>query len=102
MDEKKMQEMQILEQNLQQIFMQKQSFEMELQETEAGLAELNSSKADEAFKIIGQLMIKTDKEKMKEELVGKEKILKMRLESIAKQEGAFMEKAEELRKEVVK
>jgi prefoldin beta subunit len=101
MDEKKIQEMQILEQNLQQIFMQKQSFEMELQETEAGLVEINSSKDDEAFKIVGQLMIKTDKAKMKEELVNKENILKMRLDSIAKQEGSLMEKLEGFRKEVI-
>ena len=102
MDEEKMQEIQILEQNLQNMFMQKQSFDMELQETEAGLTEINSSKNDEVFKIVGQLMIKADKSKMKEELVNKENILKMRLDSIAKQESFMMEKLESFRKELIK
>ncbi len=66
-DEKKIQEMQMLEQNLQNLFMQKQAFQMELSETEAALKEIEGAK-DEVFKVIGQLMIKTEKAKMSEEL----------------------------------
>jgi len=101
MDEKKMQEMQILEQNLQNIFMQKQSFGMELSETEAGLNEVEKS-GEEVFKIVGQLMVKTSADKVKEELSSKVKILKMRLDSISNQESSLMEKLENLREETSK
>ncbi|MEX0932547.1 MAG: prefoldin subunit beta [Candidatus Pacearchaeota archaeon] len=99
MDQQKLQEMQILEQNLQNSFMQRQSFEMELSETQAGLEELKSSDED-AFKIIGQLMVKTDRKKVIEELSNKVKILEMRLDSLSKQESSLMEKLENMRAEL--
>jgi len=60
MDENKIQEMQILEQRLQNSLMQRQAFQMELAETNSAMAELEKS-GDDVFKIIGQLMIKTEK-----------------------------------------
>ena len=65
--DQKIQEMQLLEQNLQNILMQKQAFQMEQAETDSAVKEIESA-GDEVFKIIGQLMIKSDKEKIKEEL----------------------------------
>ncbi len=56
---KKLQEMQMLEQNLQNLLMQKQAFEIELSETIAALKEVESSK-EQVFKVIGQLMIQAD------------------------------------------
>ena len=70
--DKKIQEMQILEQNLQSLLLQKQAFQMELSETQSALKEIENS-GEEVFKIIGQLMIKTDKSKIKQELLNKEK-----------------------------
>lgn len=95
--DKRTQEIQILEQNLQNLLYQKQAFQMELSETEAAKKEIEGS--DEVFKIIGQLMIKTDKEKVKEENKKKEKLLNMRIQSIEKQETAIAEKLESLRKD---
>jgi prefoldin beta subunit len=71
--------------------MQKQAFQMELTETTAALKEINSS-SDEVFKIVGQLMIKTDKKKMIDELTSKEKILDMRMKSLEKQEETLTKK----------
>ncbi len=99
--EKRIQELQILEQNLQNILLQKQAFQMELRETQAALKELEKS-GDEVFKIIGQLMIKTDKKSMKEELINKEKIIDLRIKSFEKQEHALSGKLEELQREVLK
>ena len=96
----KLQELQMLEQSMQNIIMQKQTFQMELSETQSALSEINNSK-DEVFKIIGQLMIKTDKSKISEELSNKEKILEMRLRKMEQQEESFMEKLEKLREEVI-
>lgn len=99
--EKKIQELQILEQNLQNIFLQKQAFNIELRETQAALKELEKS-GDEVFKMIGQLLIKTDKKAMKEELTSKEKIIDLRIKSFEKQEHSLSEKIEELQREFLK
>jgi prefoldin beta subunit len=98
MDEKKIQEMQMIEQTLQNVLLQKQAFQMELSETEAALEEIKKS-GDEVFKIIGRLMIKTDKKKMQEELSEKKKILEVRMKSLEKQEKDSAEKLESLRGE---
>jgi prefoldin beta subunit len=98
--QQKIQEMQILEQSMQQIIMQKQAFQMELSETEAALKELDNS-GDEAYKVIGQLMLKSDKNKIKEELGTKQKLLKTRAETLDKQEEEFSKKLEQIRDEVL-
>ncbi len=97
----KMQEMQFLEQNLQNLLMQKQAFQMELTETTAALKEINLSK-EEVYKIVGQLMIQTDKKKMLDELQNKEKILELRMKSIEKQEKSLTEQLEKVRDDVMK
>jgi len=99
--ENKLQEMQLLEQNIQNMIYQKQIFQMELSETTSALSEVNKSKTD-VFKIIGQLMIKKSKEEIKKELKDKEKILKLRIEAIEKQEVPLREKLNTLKEEVFK
>lgn len=99
--DKKIQEMQMLEQNLQNLLLQKQAFQMELSETSSALKEIENS-SDEVFKIIGQLMIKTDKQKIKQELLNKEKILSLRTKTIEKQESSLTEQLDELREELMK
>ena len=96
--ERKIQEIQILEQNLHNLLLQKQAFQMEISETRAAKKEMENSK--DVFKIIGQLMISADKEKTKEELSNKEKLLDLRIKSIEKQENSLTEKMDSLRKEV--
>jgi len=101
MDENKIQEMQILEQRLQNSIMQRQAFQMELAETDSALTEIEKS-GDEVFKIIGQLMIKTEKSKVKDELLNKQKILELRIKSLEKQENLIGEQAEKIQQEVAK
>ena len=96
--EQKIQEMQILEQNLQNLLLQKQTFQMESAENKSALEEIQKSD-DEVFRIIGQLMLKTDKSKILEELFNKEKILNLRLKSIEKQENSIIERLESLKEE---
>ena len=98
--EKQIQEIQILEQNLQNILLQKQSFQIEFSEADAALNELEKSK-DDVFKIIGQLMIKTEKEKVKKELLEKKALLELRLSSIEKKEESLVERSNSLRKEIL-
>jgi len=97
----KIQELQFLEQNLQNLLLQKQAFQMELSETQAASKEIEKA-GDEVFKIIGQLMIKTDKKRLKDELENKDKILNLRINTLDKQENSLTEKLEKLRDEVMK
>ena len=98
---KKIQEMQVLEQNLQNLLLQKQAFQIELSETQSALKEIENA-GDEVFKIIGQLMLKTEKTKIKQELLNKEKILNLRTKTIEKQEVSLTEQLDSLREEVMK
>jgi prefoldin beta subunit len=101
MENQKIQEMQMLEQSLQNLLLQKQAFQMELSETESALQAIEDS-GDEVFKIIGQLMVKTEKSKIKEELENKKKILELRTKTMETQENSFTEQLEKLREEVMK
>jgi prefoldin beta subunit len=98
--DKKIQEMQILEQSLQQILMQKQAFQMEISETEAALKELDNS-GEDVYKVIGQLMLKADKKEIKKELETKQKLLKTRIDNLDKQEQEFSKKLEKIRNEII-
>ena len=101
MDENKIQEMQILEQKLQNSILQKQAFQMELAETNSAIMEVEKA-GDEVFKIIGQLMIKSEKGKIQEELLSKQKILELRIKTLGKQENSLTEQLDKLRDEVTK
>ncbi|MDO8528656.1 MAG: prefoldin subunit [Nanoarchaeota archaeon] len=96
----KIEEMQILEQNLQSLAYQRQAFQMELSETQASKTEIEQAKED-VFKIIGQLMIKSDQKKVLDDLSNKEKLLELRIKSIEKQENSFSENLEVLKEEVL-
>ncbi len=98
---KKLHEMQLVEQNLQNILLQKQAFQMELSETDSALKEIENS-GDEVFKIVGQLMVKTDKKKLKEELENKNKLLNLRLKTLEKQETFLVEHLDKIRDEMLK
>jgi|SRR3989344_2759661 len=97
----KIQEIQILEQNLHNLILQKQAFQIELNETENASSEIERTKED-VFKIISNIMIKTEKNKLKEELNRKKELLNLRLKSIDSQEDEFSKQLEELRKEIMK
>lgn len=97
---RKIQEMQILEQNLQNLLMQKQAFEMEVSETAGALKELENAN-DETFKVIGQIMIKTPKSKIKEELENKKKLLELRTKTISDQEEKLSKELEKIREELL-
>ena len=99
---RKIQELQMLEQGLQQFAMQKQAFSMELDETGLCLEELKKA-SGEIFKIVGgKLVIKTDRDSMQKELSHKQELIELRLKTMAKQEEDFLGKIELLRQEIIK
>lgn len=97
----KAENMYILEQSLQNILLQKQAFQMEFAETTEALKELEKS-GEEVFRVIGNLMLKAEKSKIKEELKNKEKMLEIRLRSIERQETSFAEQLEKAREQMLK
>ena len=99
--QEKIQELQGYEQTLQGILMQKQAFQMELNETENALLEISKTQGD-VFKMVGQIMIKSDKRTLEEDLEKKQKLLTLRLKSIVEQEDSLGKRADELKEEVMK
>ena len=91
--------LQLIEQNVQTLLMQKQQFQAQMFEVESALKEIE--KTSEAFKIIGNIMIKTEKADLKTELDKKKEIIDLRLKNIDKQEKQLREKGESLQKEVM-
>lgn len=96
----KIRELQLLEQNLQNLLLQREIFQAELFEIQSALKELENS-GEDVFKIVGQIMIKTDKSKVKEELLDKEKILNLRVKSIENQENSLAKKLEKFKTELI-
>jgi len=101
MTQEKLQEMQLLEQGLHNVMAQKQAFQMELSETQTALSEIRDS-GEEVYKIVGQLMIKSEKSKVEEDMKNKEKLLEIRLKSLEKQESTITDKLESIRSELMK
>jgi len=98
--QQKIQELQGMEQNLNNLVMQKQAFQMELTETENALSEISKSK-DDVFKLVGNIMIKADKKKTEDDLTKKKDLLSLRLKSIDSEEKNLSDNAEALKKEVM-
>ncbi len=99
--EDKIEQLQLFEQNIQALLMQKQSFQSQLLEVENSLEELNKTR-DKPYRIIGPIMVLSDKEELKKELKGKKEVLDLRINSLDKQETEIRAKAKELQEEVVK
>jgi prefoldin beta subunit len=95
----KINQLSLMEQNLQNFSLQKQQFQAQLLELESAEKELKDSK--EAYKIIGNIMVASDKDKLQKELAEKKEVLRMRIDSFEKQEAKIKEKAEALQQEVL-
>lgn len=99
-EQEKLGRIQLLEQTMHGILQQKQQFQMEQIELDNALKELDT--AEDAFKIMGNLMIKTDKSKLQEQMKEKKELADLRLKSIEKQEKELSEQLQEMQKEAMK
>jgi len=97
----KINELQLMEQNLQNILMQKNMFQSQFLEVENALKEIKNAK-DKIYKIVGPVMIEEKKEKIKKDLDSKKEIVELRLKSIEKQEKQLKEKYSELQSGIMK
>lgn len=100
-DEQKIAKLQLLEQNLQSFLMQKQNFSGQLMEVENALEELDKSKDDNAYKIIGSIMVSTTKSELKKDLNSKKEIIELRIKNIEKQEKKIKDQISDIQKEVM-
>ena len=82
--QEKVQELQLLEQNLQNFLSQKQTFQGQLMETESALEELEKSTT--AYQIIGNIMVASNKSELTKKLAEKKETLELRIKTIEKQE----------------
>lgn len=98
--EAQIKELQILEQNMQSILMQKQAFQAELSEAENALEELRKAN-DEVYRIVGNIMMKSSKLDIEKELKQKKDLLSLRLKTLDTQEKSLEEASESLRAKVL-
>lgn len=100
MKQEKIQRLQFLEQNLQSVVMQKQTFQMDFSENVLAIDEIGKTK-DSVYKIIGQLMINSPRDKILKELEDKQKLLDMRIKSLEEQEKLMRKDIQEMRDEIL-
>jgi len=99
--QRQIQELQMLEQSFQQLLMQKNAFSMENNETDLIIKEVEKTKG-EVSRIIGnQVVIKTSKEEILEDMKNKKRLIETRMKSIDEQEKEFSEKIESIRTNVM-
>lgn len=98
--EQKIAQLQMLERSLQNLLVQKQQFQIQSAEIDSATKELETS--EEAYKIVGSIMVKGNRDILSKELKEKKEILDMRIVSIEKQEKDIRSKAMALQKEVMK
>ena len=98
--EQKIGQLQMFEQGLQNFLGQKQQFQVQLVEVESALSELDNT--DKAYKIVGNIMVETDKNELKSELQSKKEMLELRIRTMEKQETQVRERASKLQSEILK
>ena len=93
-------QLQVLEQSLHNVLIQKQQFQGQLIEIESALSELD--KTNNAYKIIGNIMVASNKSELKKDLEEKKQLFSARLKVLEKQEEKFREEAGKLQAELMK
>ncbi len=95
--------LQQLQQTLQSVLTQKQQVELELLEVDQALSELEKT-ADNGviYKSVGSLLIKTEKQKITEELKEKKELSNMRVSVLGKQEERLRTQIKELNEKLQK
>ena len=92
-------QLQALEQNMQHLSTQRQQFQAQLVEVDSALLALASS--PDAYRIIGNLMVKAQSKDVQHELQEKKDVLGIRIKNIEKQEERLKSKADALRKDIL-
>ena len=97
--EQKISQLQMFEQSLQSFLGQKQQFQVQLVEVDSALNELDNT--EKAYKIVGNIMVETDKSELKADLQSKKEMLELRIKTMEKQEAQVRERASKLQSEIL-
>ena len=98
--EQKIGQLQMFEQSLQSFLGQKQQFQAQLVEIDSALGELENT--EKAYKIVGNIMVESDKSELKADLQSKKEMLELRIKTMEKQEAQVREKASSLQSEILR
>ncbi len=98
--EQKIGQLQMFEQSLQSFLGQKQQFQLQLVEVDSALSELEGT--DKAYKIVGNIMVESDKNELKSDLQSRKEMLELRIKTMEKQEVQVRDKASKLQAEILK
>ena len=97
--QEKIGQLQLIEQNMQNMMAQKQQFQAQMVEIESALKELKNSKT--AYKIVGNIMVSSDRESLEKDLNEKKEMMELRIKALEKQEEQVKEKAQKIQQEVM-
>ena len=100
--QEKIRKIQIYEQKIQALTLQKQEIDTHVHEIESAIQAINETKEKESYKIIGNVMVLNDNSKILEELNLNKKKFEMRIRSIEKQENELKEMTETIQKQALK
>ncbi len=98
--QEKIQQLQNIEQNLQQMLKQRQ--QLQVQQMEISSAQEELKKTDIAYRIISNIMVAAEKSALEKELSEKKERIELRIKSVEKQENALKEQAKTLREDIMK
>jgi len=98
--EQKIGQLQMFEQSMQNFLLQKQQLQAQLIELESALKELKTK--NEAYKIVGNIMVASKKDELEKDLNTKKETIQLRIKTLEKQENTIKDKAQTLQKEVMK
>lgn len=100
MDSTNINQLQLFQQNLENLLIQKQQLESQLTELDSALTSLK--KTNVSYKIIGKIMVSTPKEELEKDLEQKKEVIEVRLNHFSKQEEKLKENIDEVQQEVLK
>jgi len=97
--QEKIRKLQLLEQELSHLSVQKQQLSIQLKEINDALSDLGES--EKSYKIIGNVVVSADGDELIKELNSKKESVSLRISSIEKQECVIKDRFSEAQKEVV-
>lgn len=98
--QEKINKLQMMEQNLSHLLLQRQQFSSQLVETESALKELETT--EPVYKTVGNIMVKSDPATLKEDLSRKKQLLELRINSLEKQESQVRDRSQQIKEDVMK
>jgi len=100
MDSSKIAQLQLLQQNLQHILLQKQQLQNNIIELESALQEIKTS--EKCYKIMGHIMVSSSKDALSAELQEKKEMNALRLKAYLTQEEKLKKSIDDTQKEAIK